>query len=115
MKYELFLFINFVCINCSVLYDDVKTLEMDKTIIPSEIISNYLLKYVNCDEVFLSISFSSRNIEQEYFQEDLLTNLMKQTKLSNFSYNILDRVDPYRKGNKYAFNLIFVDEIKSLK
>lgn len=101
-----------ISVDCSLLLH--KNLE-DETIIPAEIISNYLQKYVNCEEVFLSFSFSSSNVEQEYFQEDLFIHLMLDPKLENFSYNILDQVDQSRKENKHAINLILIDGSASLK
>lgn len=115
MECAIFLFINFVCVYCSVLYDNWGISETDKTIISAEIISNYFHKYVNSEEVFLSISFTSSTDEQEYFQEDLLKNLVIHAEFDNFSYNILDKVDQLREGNKYAFNLIIIDESNSIK
>lgn len=107
------IFIRVYC-NCS-LIQNIYALNKDDSIIPAEITSNYLQKYVNYQEVFLSISFSSQNAKQEYLQEDLFIHLLKSTKLNNFSYNILECIDQSRKENKYALNLILVDGIASLK
>lgn len=112
MKYLLLLFyLNFCCVNCSILLN-VKN--KNNVIIPTEIISNYLHKYLKCEEKFLSISSSSDSIQQKYFQEDIISNLIVHAKLKNFTYNILNKIDQSREGNKNVFNLVFVDKSTSI-
>lgn len=110
MKYTIVLIFFCVCVKCNVLlHNNLITTDIDKTVIPTEIISNYLQKYLSCDEVFLSISLTSPNDDREYFQEDLISNLVVNSKLENFSYNILNKVDQSRRGNRNVFNLVFID------
>lgn len=117
MKFNIILFLNVLCIKCSILkYEISEMAETNETVsIPIEIISNYLLKYLNDENVFLSISAASSNGDQKYVQEILLTNLLKNSMLSNFSYDILSNINRTRQGNRNAFNLIFVDGSDSLK
>lgn len=100
-----------LCVKCIFLFDINRE---DGTQIPVEIVSNYLRKYLNCKEHFLSIAFSSSNDEQKYFQKDLISNMLKCAKLNNFTYRIMNEVYQYRKGNKIVFNVIFVDESASI-
>lgn len=99
-------------IECSLFLNENRK---DEIIIPAEITSNFLQKYVDSEEVFLSYSFYALNVEQEFFQEDLFMHLMLDPKLENFSHNILEQLDQSRKENKFALNLIFIDESASLK
>lgn len=104
-----------LCCNCDIsLHNNMKTSESDETIIPTEIIGNYLYKYLNYNEMFLSISLTSTTDDRDYFQEDLISNLMVNSKLENCTYNILDGVDPSRRGNMDVFNLVLIDRSASL-
>lgn len=59
----------------------------------TEIISNYLFKYFNDANVFLSIISTSLSLEQSQFHEDLSSNLLVHPKFYNFSYTILSGID----------------------
>lgn len=112
MKYIFSVLIYICCVNCSVLFGE--TFKQDETIIPTEIIGNYLHKYLDYNEVYISITLSSSNNEQFSFQQDLVSNLITHTKLDNFSFNILNKLDQSRRGNIHVFNLILIDGSKSL-
>lgn len=92
----------------------VGSFDSDGTLIPSEIIANFLKTYFDSEEMFVSISLLSSNLDQKYFQTGLLKKLVTSSKFSNFSYNILNKIDQSRNGNKNAFNLILVDGSASL-
>lgn len=99
-------------------YHILKNLETkndDKSIIPHEIISNYLYKYFYHKQVYLTIVIMSSNSEQKHFQEDSIGKLMLIPDFGYFSINFLDKVDQLQRGNRNAFSLIFVDGIASLK
>lgn len=87
----------------------------NKTIILNEIIGNYLLKYFNNEKVFVSIVLSSSNNYQKYLQADLIRKLMMNSKISNFSFNVLNTVDQSRQGNIKVFNLIIAESNISLR
>lgn len=100
-------------VECTVLLP--KSSGYDDTIIPTEIIGNFLHKYLNFRDVFLSIVLSSSNFDQQTLQQDLVSNLLMDTKLENFSFNILSTLDQSRQGNIDAFNLVLVDGSESLR
>lgn len=80
----------------------------------TEIISNYLYKYFDDANMFLSIISSSLNLDQCHFHEDLSSNLLVHPKLYNFSYTILSGIDQSQRGNKIGFNLMLIDQSASL-
>lgn len=113
MKYILLFYLNVLCVKCNILLNENNK---DDANIPTEIISNYLHKYLYYEEKFLSLSsFSEDDDEQKYFQQKIMSNLMVHSKLENFTFNILNKIDQSREGNKNIFNLIFVDKSASLK
>lgn len=110
MKFVTILLINILCVNSYVLrHNNVTASGRDETFIPTEIISNYLNQHLSCHDVFLSISLTSTPDDREYFQEDLISNLVVHSKLENFTYNILNSADQMRRGNKNVFNLVLID------
>lgn len=112
MKYVLLFYLNVLCVKCNVLLNEKNK---NNANIPTEIISNYLRKYLHCEEKFLSISTSLEDDDQKYFQQDIISKLIVHSKLRNFTYNILNKIDQRREGNKNVFNLIFVDKSASLR
>lgn len=88
--------------------------EMDETVIPTEIVRNFLYKYLSHEQVSLSFVSMDSNVGRSRFQENLISNLVADPKLSNFSFNILKEVDQTRKGNTNIFNVVIIDGIESL-
>lgn len=116
MKLISLLFIHFLCVESSL--NNFKSLEPikdDEVNVLTEIVSNYLYKYFYKQQVYFMIAISSSNPEQKLFQEDVICKLVTGSKFGYFSYNFLDIVDQENRGNKNAFNLIFVDGAASLK
>lgn len=115
MKYIIYLMVDLSLIKCSLLScSSVERLDLEEIIFPSEIIANFLKKYLDSEEIFVSISMLSSNYDQKYFQQDLLKKLVTNSKFSRFPYNILNKLDQSREGNKNVFNLILVDGSASL-
>lgn len=115
MKCIIFLILNFSCFECSLILETtIERLDSDATIIPVKIVINYLNRYFDDEEVFISISSSSSNYNQKQVQDDLIHELVLNLLSANFSHNILDKVDSSRLGNKNVFNLLFTDESSSL-
>lgn len=119
MKYFLLLIYNLLFVSCSDFHFENRTFEFKAskeidTIIPVKIISNYINKYLNPTDSFLSLSYSFSNDDQKYYQKELIADLLKQQKCAAFSYNILNKIHQFRRGNKSAFNVILVDGCVSL-
>lgn len=98
-------------VKCNVLLPE--KVVQNEAIILTEIVGNYLHKYLNSHGVFLSIALSSSTTDQQRFQQDFVSNLVMDTKLNDFSFNILNTLDQSRLGNIDAFNLVLVDGSKS--
>lgn len=111
MNYIFILIIYSFSVKCNVLLSE--NVVQNEAIILTEIIGNYLHKYLNSHGVFLSIALSSTSIDQRRFQLDLVNNLVMGTKLNNFSFNILNTLDQSRFGNKDRFNLVLIDGSES--
>lgn len=111
MKHIYLFYLQFFYVQCNVLFN-VKN-KNDATV-ATEIISNYLHTYFECEEHFLSISSLSHNDNQKYFQRDIISNLIVHSKLENFTYNVLNKIDQKREGNKNVFNLVLVDRSASI-
>lgn len=107
MKIIFILSIYVGCVKCSILLRGI--FEKEELIIPTEIIGNNLHKYLNYNEEYVSIALSSSSNDQHLFQQDLVSNLVTHTKLSNFSFNVLNTLDQSRRENIDVFNLIFID------
>lgn len=106
---------HFLCIKCyALLFDNETLFEIDESIIPAEIVSNYVHKYLNPKEMFISISLSSSNAGQKYFQEKFIFNLLKNPKVNEFSNNILYKLQQSARRTVIDFNVILVDKSASL-
>lgn len=115
MKVLAFLFINFVFVE-SISFSNttnVKPFSSHFDVI-NEIVGNYLNKYISRKTSILSIAIASSSVQQNHFHEDLITKFVTSPKISNFSYNILIKVDQTRQENNQAFNLIFIDDSNAL-
>lgn len=117
MKFILFLLINILYVRSIVqLPKRTSSYANNKKIILTKIASNYLDKYFDHEQVYFSIMSSSSNIDQKYFQTDLIVNLVKSSKLSNYSHSFLNQMDQLedKRETKNVFNLIFVDDRNAL-
>lgn len=84
--------------------------------IPSNIISNYIITYFGNQSIFISIKFVSSSYEQDNSHQRILDNLVKDVKLSQFSFKILkEGQSTTRRYNKIALNLILADETISFR
>lgn len=81
------------------------------SLIPAKIINNYLIKYFESRNIFVSLSHVSTNHEQIHFQKCILTDLLGQSMNSQISF-ALDQI-PVRKKNRIRFNVILVDSFHS--
>lgn len=96
------------------LHPNLMSFESRKANIITDIISNYLNSYFSQRHVFLSVALSSVKVEHKFEQENLISELVTNPKLSNFTYIISNKVDQSRTGNRKVFNLIFIDESDAL-
>ena len=111
MDYIFILIIYSFSVKCNVLL--AENFVQNDAIILTEIVGNYVHKYLNSHGVFLSVALSSSSVDQQRFQQDLVNNLVMDTKLNNFSFNILNTLDQSRLGNIDAFNLVLIDGSKA--
>lgn len=115
MKFVAVLFTYLFYVKCNnLLHANSYTLEKNETVIPTEIVSNILYKYLGHERVFLSFVSMDSSDGHSYLQNNLINNLVAHPKLSNFSYNILKGVDQIRQGNTNIFNVVIVDGSASL-
>lgn len=106
----IFLFIYFWSIECN--FENIS--KDNDEIILTEIVSNYLYKYFINKDLFLSIVSSLSSLEKMHLHEDISSNLMVHSKLTNFSYSISNGIDEMQPGNMNSFNLILIDKSVSL-
>lgn len=114
MKLLIFLFFNVYAKDILALPIKIDSRAKDKTIILTEIVSNYLHRYFHNAQVCFSIASSSSSVDEKYFQNDLIRKLVKEAEYGHFLYNFVDMLDQWQTGNINSFNLIFVDDKKSL-
>lgn len=93
---------------------DINQSTTNGSIILKNILTNYLRKYFSDEKMFVSIIIPSVNKQWNTSEADFFDNLFNDSILTDFSYNVLDTLNGSVCDNKNAFNLILVDDIKSL-
>lgn len=88
--------------------------DTDESVILGEIITNYLIKYFSDEQIFVSIVLAPSKTDQSDFQEDLFVNLFDNPQLTEFAASTSDGLDCEVRDRRNAFNLILVDDSKSL-
>lgn len=115
MKSIPFVFAIIICVESGLNnFTNLEPTNDDEVIVLTEIVSNYLYKYFYQQQVYFMIAKRSSNVEQQFFQEDLITKLVTGTKFGYFSYNFLEKVDQENRGNRNAFNILLIDGVPSL-
>lgn len=89
--------------------------EIEKSVVLSEIIFNYLTKYVSDDRFFVSIVCPSFKEQQLHFLHDFFVNLFNASTLSDFAHSVSDELYSTIRGRRRAFNLIMIDEYETLQ
>ena len=108
----------FVCTGCAVALPtnfEIQTNESNDTVVLSKIISNYIVRYLSDETVFISLVYASYNENVIRFHEELTTNLCQNANRTDFSYNIGNALIGQRRLRRRAFNIILVDDITSLR
>lgn len=80
----------------------------------SKIIKQYLIKYFDDGENFISITPASSTKDHQYFQQDLLKHIFQHSKIRKFTHNILQNTGHFTRDEKNAINLIFIEDSKLL-
>ncbi|XP_055298675.1 uncharacterized protein LOC129566616, partial [Sitodiplosis mosellana] len=88
--------------------------ESDESVILGEIISNYLIKYLSEDQIFVSIIFTPSERDQTNFENDFFVNLFDDPALTEFDHNVFNKLNDIIGDNRNAFNIILVDGSKRL-
>lgn len=83
----------------------------DENVVLREIITNYLKAYFS-DDLFVSLIILP--CEKEPIQ-DFFYSLFHNQVSTEFSYNILDKLDNAMRENLKPLNLIYVDDSKQLQ
>lgn len=115
LKRVLFLFL--LCIKLSIALPSVFEIEQsqsDESVVLGEIITNYLIKYLSEDQIFVSIILPPSEKDPRNFEDDLFANLFDDPTLTQFAHNTLDELDYTIRGHRNAFNIILIDDSKSL-
>ena len=115
MKVLAFLFVNSVFVE-SILFANIASVKLflSNSDVIIEVIGNYLEKFISHKESILAIATASLGVQQKHLQDDLIQKFITSTKIINFSYKILKKVDQTRQGNNQQFNLIFIDRSGTL-
>lgn len=93
---------------------EIEQSKSDDSVILSEIISNYLTKYFRGSKIFIMIILAPSENDHRNFQEDFFGHLFENAVSNEFSSISLDRLDNAIHEHRNAFNIIFVDDSKSL-
>lgn len=89
----------------------IDQLDTEKSLILSEIITNYLIKYFGDDKVSISIIFpASQKFEEKYFWDDFFRNLFDDSAFKHFDHNTLHKLDESNRDNRESFHIILIDE-----
>lgn len=88
---------------------------IDKSVILSEIITNYLTKYFSGDDIFVSIIYPSFKEQRSHFRHDLFDNLFNTSASTKFAHSLSDELDSSIRDHRQAFNLILIDEHEALQ
>lgn len=97
-----------------VLSSDCMPDEMTEQIILTEIITNYLKKYLSRAHIFLSLIVAPSQGDQRLFHEEFIKNLLKHPTLMEFSNNILNYLNKAIRHYRNTFNIVFIDSSKSI-
>lgn len=83
--------------------------------IPIEIVKNFVQKFIRNENIFLSISTASSNMEQKLVQNEIVTNLLEKSEIKYFTYAVLKNIIyQFRRKLWDAFNILIVDNSESL-
>lgn len=85
-----------------------------ESVILGEILSNYFIKYLSDDKIFVSIILPPSKKTKTHFLGDFFEELFDNPALSKFAYNTLDKLDDSIRDRRQAFNLILTDDWDSL-
>lgn len=98
---------------------EIEQPDSDGSVVLSVIITNYLLKYLSEDQIFVSIIFSTDfhtafEQDQPNFEHDFFVNLFDDPALTEFAHNTLNDLDNTIRDHRNSFNIILIDSSKSL-
>lgn len=83
----------------------------EKSMILSDIVTNYLIKYFDNEKTFVSIIYpASHKIEQKYFWHDFFHYLFDDPTFTRFDHNALHKLDDSIFNKRESFNIILIDE-----
>lgn len=117
MNVHIIIILNFFCAASMLCFRSDIALSQpsnDESVIFGKIISNYLHKYFSNTQFFVSIIFPPSKKETR-FLDHFFSNLFNDPITQMFARNVLNKLDNSHHENSPVFNLILVDDSKSLK
>lgn len=108
----------FVCTGCALALPrnfESQLKESNDTVVLSQIISNYIRRYLSNESIFISLIHASSDRNLLDFHEHLTTNLFHNPNLTHFSYYIGIDLISRRILRRRAFNVILIDDTNLLK
>lgn len=93
---------------------DIEQSKSDESVILGEILTNFFIKYISDEQIFIAIILEPLQKEQN-FQQDLFVNLFDNAALTKFAFSISYALDEVIRGHRNAFNLILIENTKVLE
>lgn len=103
-----------VFISCSRINFEPTQSVADESVIVGKIITNYLLKYFSHEQICVSVIHPTSN-KRNYFQNDIFDLLFDDSSSTERTYNILNHTGNINCNHRSTFNLIFVDDVKTMQ
>lgn len=93
---------------------EIKQSGLNKCVILSKIIGNYLTTYFRDENILVSIITDPSAANRSHFQKDFFLNLFDNLAVDKFNRNSLNALDTSIHGYRNAFNLILIDNMDML-
>lgn len=88
---------------------------MDESLMLAKIIGNFFTKYFSGSQIFVSMICSFSNTDQNNVMDDFYNHLFEYSTATMFDVNILNKLESSIRVNRISFNLILIDDSKSLQ
>lgn len=108
----------FVCTAFAVVLSrnfEIQPNEFNDTFILSQIISNYIRRYLSHELIFISLVHASSKKSFLRFHKELITDLFHNSNLTDFSYNTGSALFSRPRLRRNGFNVIFVDIVSLMR
>lgn len=86
----------------------------DESVVLGEIVTKFLIKYFSEETIFISVVLGPPKRCGFHFQDDFFNELFDNPTLAAFPHDVLDGIDQTALDKRNAFNLLVVEDSKSL-